>query len=328
MIIDKLNNITSNNKDINFEDSIKSYFNSRLKIGNGFGYGILTKKKNNQIFIQNINEKIKKLEPTKLKEIVNAIRAIKEYNKKREFSQFMFFFAVLSVIAVVLGIIYGIKEIFNALTESEKFTNIDNELEGIKTEFKEFIIDLLLSDDKKNIVNEIEKKLTQYQIKTKYSIDEILKYMNIPTNLYELSDEQIYTFSQITSKNDEEQKEIIYSLAVGRSLYNKLDDETKEKFLNLDGDKQNYIIQKYNKLIIDTLNKNDNLVTSINQSINYNSNIILIYYIITFIILVFFIYKFIKKINLNNNIIILGEIFTYDISNINFSTIQKIIYKN
>jgi hypothetical protein len=123
-------------------------------------------------------------------------------------------------------------------------------------DIKEKIFDIMMQikrsidDDKfKNEKNKLEKqliaKLEFYERKTQFTIDDILRYMNIPTNYYEATLEQVVIMNKISSndKFDEEQK--LNTILMSREMYKRFNAEEKKDFLKLSDEDQMYLLETF-----------------------------------------------------------------------------------
>ena len=114
----------------------------------------------------------------------------------------------------------------------------------------------------KNEKNKLEKlfidNLNFYERKTQFTVDDILRYMNIPTNYYEATLEQVVIMNSITSNNDIEEEEKLNSILIAREMYRRFNAEEKDKFLKLSEEDQMELVETFLNSVNDNMENNSN----------------------------------------------------------------------
>jgi hypothetical protein len=186
------------------------------------------------------------------------------------------------------------------LDTKEKY-NLDyikNDFNNMFTEFKKEFNNKSLNEPKiKNFENKLGEKIKFYLTNTKYSVHEIKKQFNFPTNIYELSEKQVLIFNSFTTNSQENLNYII----IARDLYRRLNDEQKKKFLMLSEDQQNELVQMFIKeiknqhVVIDSTKTKT--INDLNNKITFNSKIITFYFVLVILIFIFFGFKLLTNKN-------------------------------
>ena len=202
---------------------------------------------------------------------------------------FIFFFAVFGIVGEKM------KEGFSQNLETKEKYNLDyikNDFNNMFIEFKKEFDNKLLNEPKiKKFENKLDEKTKFYLTNTKYSLYEIKKQFNFPTNIYELSEKQVLIFNSLTNNS----KENLNYILLARDLYRRLNDEQKKKFLMLSEDQQNELVQMFIKeiknqhVVIDSTKTKT--INDLNNKITFNSKIITFYFVLVILIFIFFGFK-------------------------------------
>jgi hypothetical protein len=154
----------------------------------------------------------------------------------------------------------------------------DYTLEDIKKDINKTISVLKNKIDEKgpdrnsigSFEEELKNKIEFYDEKTDFTFLEIFNYLNIPTNIYQMTLEQLVAFVDTSSRNEVIKKKKLDYYLVARDMYKRLNDEEKEKFLLFDSKTQDKIIRIFIEETKKTINKEIKEINEINKS---NDNI-------------------------------------------------------
>ena len=142
---------------------------------------------------------------------------------------------------------------FSNTTSPSPSPSTEITLELIELELENIVIKYLNSAKDRDLTyleetrfeKEIDDKLKYYVKNTNFTIDQILKHLNVMTNYFEASDEQVVTYVDLTSNSEEEKIKKLDSIIIMKNYYDLLTDENKKRFLELSDEDKINIVKKF-----------------------------------------------------------------------------------
>jgi hypothetical protein len=138
----------------------------------------------------------------------------------------------------------------NSPSPADELSEGEKTLKNIKADIDDTLMRMQVSINNKNLEKdqikfekELMAKLEYHERNSEFTIKEILDYMNIPTNFYEATLEQVIIMNSITSNDEIEEQEKLNTILIAREMYRRFDEDEKEKFLNASQEDQLTLIE-------------------------------------------------------------------------------------